>query len=67
MIALDGIAAAASIDQIEIVELSRRIDRLRLKMIEIEFALDLTPRFTFQAIDAAKIKLVAKPRAVAFV
>jgi hypothetical protein len=64
---LDGVAAAASIDQIEIVEPSLGIDRLRLEVIEIKFARDMPPRFTFQAVDATKIKLVAKPRAIAFV
>jgi len=67
LVALDGITSTAGIDQIEIVELSSGIERLRLEMVEIEFARDLPPRFTFQAIDATKVKLVAKPRAVAFV
>ena len=67
LITFDGIAATASIDQIEIVESSPGIDRLRLEMIEVKFARDLPPRFTFQTIDTAKVKLVAKPRTVAFV
>ena len=67
LIALDGIAAAAGVDQIEVVELSSGMDRLGLEMIEIEFARDLAPRFTFQAIDAAEAELVAKPRTVVFV
>ncbi|GAF86309.1 unnamed protein product, partial [marine sediment metagenome] len=44
LIELDGIAPAAGIDQIEIVESSPGIDRLRLEMIEVKFARNLTPR-----------------------
>ena len=55
------------IDQIEIVESTPSIERLRLKMIELEFTRDVIPSLTFQAIDATKVKLVAKPRAVALI
>lgn len=60
-------AVAAGIDQIEIVESSVGIDRLRLEMVEFKLARDLAPRFSFQAIDTAKFKLVAKPWTVALV
>jgi len=67
LVEFDGIATAASVDQIEIVESSLRIDRLRHEMIEFKLGRDLTPRLALQAIDTSEIKFVAKPRAIGFV
>jgi hypothetical protein len=67
LVGLDGITTTASINQVAIFEASTGIYRLGFKMIEFEFTPELPPGLAFQTIDTSKIKVIANPRAVAFV
>lgn len=59
MIALDGIAATTSVDEVLIVNPSLRIDLLGLKVINLKLTRYLPPLLALEAVDATKVEFVS--------